>query len=89
MVKWAGRDSLANNLSPTGVSVMHMRLGAPITASFHHPEKSAERQAARRAGGSKHKVVVLLSSAPDARLLTLGMSSFFLPKRLIRSAGDK
>ena len=54
---------------PDGRKCHAHAIGGSNYCFFHDPEKSAERQAARRAGGSKHKVAVLSSSAPEARLL--------------------
>jgi hypothetical protein len=70
MGKQHGKSRFCQAFKPDGGGKCGAR---PIAGSsycfFHDPEKSAEREAAQRAGGLRNKLAVLPSTAPDAPLL--------------------
>src|SRR5260370_38477333 len=61
-------ESFCRQVKPDGGKCHARRVADSDFCFFHDPEKGAEREAAQRAGGSKNKVAVLPSTAPDARL---------------------
>ena len=65
----SGISKVCQQVKPDGKKCQARRVGASSYCFFHDPEKSAEREAAQRAGGRRNNVAVLSRTAPDARLL--------------------
>jgi hypothetical protein len=61
-------ESFCQQVKNDGSKCQAPRLAGSDFCFFHDPEKSAEREAAQRAGGQRNKMAVLPSTAPDARL---------------------
>jgi hypothetical protein len=61
-------ESFCQQVKPDGSKCQARPPAGSDFCFFHDPEKSAEREAAQRAGGQKNKMAVLPSTAPDARL---------------------
>jgi hypothetical protein len=61
-------ESFCQHVKSDGSKCQAPRLAGSDFCFFHDPEKSAEREAAQRAGGLRNKMAVLPSTVPDARL---------------------